>query len=44
MPKDLADAFCMLATGISTATRKHYTNDEENVITVERPLAALRAT
>jgi hypothetical protein len=37
MSKGLSDAFCMLATGISTGTRAHYTNDEEHVITVERP-------
>jgi putative DNA primase/helicase len=37
MPKNLSDAFCQLATGITDATRSHYTNDEEHVITVERP-------
>ena len=37
MPKNLSDAFCQLAMGITDATRSHYTNDEEHVITVERP-------
>ncbi len=33
---DWSDTLCMLATGISSGTRKHYTNDEEHVFTVQR--------
>jgi hypothetical protein len=35
---EIADVLCMIATGISTGTRAHYTNDEEHVYTVKRPV------
>jgi hypothetical protein len=35
---EMSDVLCMIATGISTGTRAHYTNDEEHVYTVERPV------
>jgi hypothetical protein len=38
MTLELSDVLCMISTGISTGTRKHYTNDEEHVFTVERPV------
>ena len=33
-----SDTFCQLSTGIATGTRKHYTNDEEHVYEVKRPV------
>jgi hypothetical protein len=38
MTVEWSDNLCMISTGISTGTRKHYTNDEEHVFTVQRPL------
>jgi len=35
---EMADVLCMVATGISSGTRAHYTNDEEHVYTVKRPV------
>jgi putative DNA primase/helicase len=37
MSPDWADHLSMLATGIATGTRAHYTNDEEHAYYVERP-------
>jgi hypothetical protein len=37
MSAELSDLLCMLATGIATGTRAHYTNDEEHVYAVQRP-------
>ena len=38
MSADWSDTLCMLATGIASGTRAHYTNDEEHVFTVQRPV------
>jgi hypothetical protein len=38
MSADFSDTLCMVATGIATGARAHYTNDEEHVFTVQRPL------
>jgi hypothetical protein len=38
MSADWADTFCMIATGIASGTRAHYTNDEEHVFVVKRPI------
>jgi hypothetical protein len=38
MSADWSDTLCMISTGISSGTRAHYTNDEEHVYTVQRPV------
>src|SRR5215469_245761 len=38
MTAEMSDVLCMIATGISSGTRAHYTNDEEHVYTVQRPV------
>ena len=38
MTADASDTFCMISTGVATATRKHYSNGEEYVYEVERPI------
>jgi len=38
MTAEWSDTLCMVSTGISSGTRAHYTNDEEHVFTVQRPL------
>jgi putative DNA primase/helicase len=38
MTAEMADHLSMIATGISSGTRAHYTNDEEHVFTVKRPV------
>jgi hypothetical protein len=38
MSYEMADTLCMVATGISLGGRKLYTNDEEHVFTVQRPV------
>jgi hypothetical protein len=38
MTQEWSDTFCQLSTGIATGTRKHYTNDEEHVYEVTRPV------
>jgi hypothetical protein len=38
MTAELSDLLCMMATGISSGTRAHYTNDEEHIVTVQRPV------
>jgi hypothetical protein len=38
MSTDMADTFCMMSTGIASGTRAHYTNDEEHVFNVKRPV------
>jgi hypothetical protein len=35
---EMSDVLCMISTGISSGTRAHYTNDEEHVYTVQRPV------
>jgi hypothetical protein len=35
---EMSDTLCMVSTGISSGTRAHYTNDEEHVYTVMRPV------
>jgi hypothetical protein len=35
---EVSDVLCMISTGISSGTRAHYTNDEEHVYTVQRPV------
>ena len=38
MTAELSDILCMICTGIATGTRAHYTNDEEHVYGVQRPI------
>jgi hypothetical protein len=38
MSADMADTFCMMATGIAQGGRTLYTNDEEHVFNVIRPV------
>jgi hypothetical protein len=38
MTAEWSDTLCMLATGIASGTRAHYTNDEEHVYSVQRPV------
>jgi hypothetical protein len=38
MTVDWSDTLCMISTGISSGTRAHYTNDEEHVFSVKRPV------
>jgi hypothetical protein len=38
MSTDWSNTLCMISTGISSGTRAHYTNDEEHVFTVKRPV------
>ena len=38
MTAELSDTLCMICTGIATGTRAHYTNDEEHVYGVQRPI------
>jgi hypothetical protein len=38
MTADWSDTLCMISTGISSGTRVHYTNDEEHVFSVKRPV------
>ena len=38
MTAEWSDTLCMLATGIASGTRAHYTNDEEHVYAVQRPV------
>ena len=38
MTAETSDILCMIATGIATGTRAHYTNDEEHVYDVQRPI------
>ena len=38
MTNEWADHLCMLATGIASGTRALYTNDEEHVYSVQRPI------
>jgi hypothetical protein len=38
MTNEWSDHLCMVATGIASGTRAHYTNDEEHVYSVQRPI------
>ena len=38
MTAEWSDTLCMLATGIASGTRAHYTNDEEHVYAVQKPV------
>ena len=38
MTAEWSDTLCMLSTGIASGTRAHYTNDEEHVYAVRRPV------
>jgi hypothetical protein len=38
MTAEWSDTLCMLATGIASGTRAHYTNDEEHVYSVQCPV------
>lgn len=38
MTIEFSDVLCMISTGISSGTRAHYTNDEEHLYTVMRPV------
>jgi hypothetical protein len=38
MSKDMSDTLCMLATGIAVGGRQLYTDDEEHVFMVQRPI------
>ncbi len=38
MTAEASDTFCMISTGIASGTRAHYTNDEEHVYEVMRPM------
>jgi hypothetical protein len=38
MTAEASDTFCMISTGVASGTRAHYTNDEEHVYEVMRPM------
>jgi nucleotide-binding universal stress UspA family protein len=38
LPQWLSDAFCCLSTGAAMRTRKYYTDDEERIFSVSRPV------